>query len=125
MDERILVALLRAGYSPADHVARSVVVHKLAQWDLVLPMTASHLEVVRRKVAALPDASLAPAIHMWGEFDPAKAATAPPEELDVPDPWYEDQVEFDRTVRVMERAIPSIVFYIRTQLRERGLLTSS
>lgn len=125
MDERILTSLRRAGYTPEDHIARSVVVHQLAQWDLVLAMTVNHAKEVRRKVAALPDQDSAPAVHMWGEFDPTMPAVADPEELDVPDPWYEEQKQFDRTVRRMEQAVPSIVFYIRSRIRARGQLPSS
>lgn len=122
MDDRTVLALERAGYRPDDHVARSVVVHQLAQWDLVLPMTARHLEAIERKVDALGDDAALPAIHMWGEFDPAKPANAARADLDVPDPWYLGQKGFDRTILRMERAIPSIVLYIRARLRERGAL---
>lgn len=125
MDDRILTSLRRAGYAPEEHTARTVVVHQLGEWDLVLAMTSKHLEAMQRKVSALPEGAKVPAVHMWGEFDPSMPASAAPEDLDVPDPWYEGQKEFDRTVKRMEGAVPSIVFYVRTQLKARGLFPSS
>lgn len=121
MDDRTVLALERAGYKVEDHVARTVHVNELATWDLVLTMTANHRDTMKRKIDAIPDDADTPSLHMWGEFDPKKPANATYEELDVHDPWYDKQKVFDRTIVDMERAIPSLMMYLRARLRERGV----
>ncbi|MCT2149338.1 protein tyrosine phosphatase [Dermabacter vaginalis] len=120
MDDRIVLALERAGYSPEAHAARTVLVHQLGEWDLVLTMSTKHLAEMNRKLEAIPEGVEPPTLHMWGEFDPAKPAVAEPEDLEVPDPFYEGQKFFDRTVLKMERAVPSILLFIKSRLRDRG-----
>lgn len=122
MDERIELSLRRAGYMPKDHAARTVVVHELSQWDLVLTMTDDHLQTMERKLQVIEPGVKTPGLHMWGEFDPKKPANAERSELNVPDPWYENQKFFDKTIKKMERALPSLLIYIKQRLKENGLL---
>lgn len=118
MDERIVLALVRAGYQePFEHTSRVVHQSEMREWDLVLPMTAEHAQTIRRKVDALPPDAPRPDVHLWGQFDPAAPATAREEDLEVKDPWYSGQKAFDRTVLSMERAVPSIVMHLRSRLR--------
>lgn len=120
MDDRIELSLKRAGYEPEHHAARTVVVHELNSWDLVLTMTDQHLHTMERKLSTLKER--VPSLHMWGEFDPKKPANASLEQLNVPDPWYENQKFFDKTVRKMERSVPSIIHYIKQRLKEMQAL---
>ena len=83
-------------------------------------MSTKHLAEMSRKLEAIPEGVEPPTLHMWGEFDPAKPAVAEPEDLEVPDPFYEGQKYFDRTVLKMERAVPSILLFIKSRLRDRG-----
>lgn len=122
MDDRIELSLKRTGYAPKQHAARTVVVHELSQWDLVLTMTDAHMQTMEHKLAAIPEGANVPSLHMWGEFDPKKPANAERRELDVPDPWYENQKFFDKTVKKMERSLPSLLVFIKQRLKERGAL---
>lgn len=120
MDERIVLSLERAGYSqPFDHIARTAHQSEMAQWDLVLPMTREHAEVVRRQADQLPESCTRPVVALWRQFDPAAPVSAREEEIGVPDPWYSGQRAFDRTVLLMERSVPSLVMYLRGMLAER------
>lgn len=118
MDDRIVAALEHAGYDqPFEHTARVIHQSEMSSWDLVLPMTAEHAQVMRRKVDAIPAGEPRPEVFLWRQFDPAAPANAREEDLGVKDPWYEGQKAFDRTVLRMERAVPSIVLHIRSRLR--------
>lgn len=118
LDERTALALERAGYpAPFEHTARVIHQSEMSRWDLVLAMTLEHAETMRRKIAQLPEGEPRPAVHLWGEFDPAASANADPAELAVKDPWYSGQKAFDRTVLRMERAVPSLVMHIGARLR--------
>lgn len=119
IDDRTQLSLERAGYRVQEHVARSVVVSELAEWNLVLAMTASHFETLSRKLKATPGGCEGTEIRMWGAFDPLARPDAPLEELNVPDPWYEEQEAFDRVVLSMERAVPALIRYIRAQVDAR------
>lgn len=119
IDERTLLSLERAGYRVQEHVARSVVVSELAEWDLVLAMTASHHSTLARKLEVIPGGPAGTELRMWGAFDPLAQPDASLEELDVPDPWYEEQEAFDRVILRIERAVPALIRYIRSQIEER------
>lgn len=119
MDPRIELALERAGFPPPfEHSARVIHQSEMSRWNLVLPMTAEHAAVMRRKVEQLPEGKARPEVFLWRQFDPAAPADAREDELAVKDPWYSGQKAFDRTVLRMERSVPSIVMHIRARLRE-------
>jgi protein-tyrosine phosphatase len=120
MDERTELALERSGYErPFEHTARTIHLTELLAWNLVLPMTAEHAQVLRRMAEQAPEGSQAPEISLWRRFDPTVAADAPDTEIAVEDPWYEGQAAFDRTVREMRRSLPAIIDHLRVEL-ERG-----
>src|SRR5690625_7363393 len=49
MDERTTLALERAGYTqPFEHTARTIHLTELLRWDLVLPMSIQHAELLQR-----------------------------------------------------------------------------
>ncbi len=118
MDERIVLALVRAGYEePFDHTSRVIHQSEMCEWDLVLPMTAQHAQTLRRKIDELPPDASRPELYLWRQFDPTAPANAREEDLGVKDPWYSGQKAFDRTVLSMERAVPSLVMHLRSRLR--------
>lgn len=120
MDARTAKALEHAGYErPFEHTARVLHQSEMSSWDLVLPMTLPHAEAMRRKVDAIEAGRPRPQVVLWRQFDPAAPANAREEDLGVPDPWYEGQKAFDRTILHMERAVPSLVLHIGRMLRER------
>lgn len=117
MDDRTVKALVRAGYEePFEHTARTVHQSELVTWDLVLAMTAEHAATIRRKADQIADEDPHPDVLLWRQFDPVVPANAREEEMAVPDPWYEGQKAFDRTVLAMIRSMPSLVVYLKTQL---------
>jgi protein-tyrosine phosphatase len=117
MDDRTVKALVSAGFEePFDHTARTVHQSELVEWDLVLAMTAEHAATMRRKVDEIPEGQPRPDVLLWRQFDPVVPANAREEDMAVPDPWYEGQKAFDRTVLGMIRAMPSLVLYLRVQL---------
>ncbi len=118
IDERTALALTRAGYEVPEHIARAVQVSELAQWDLVLAMTASHAETMRRKAEQTCTDGDGPRILLWRAFDPTAPANAREDALGVADPWYEGQRAFDRTVRQLSRALPSLVLFVRNRIAE-------
>ncbi|MCT1384240.1 low molecular weight phosphotyrosine protein phosphatase [Brachybacterium sp. p3-SID1565] len=119
MDERTMFALERAGYrQPFEHTARTVHLSELTTWDLVLVMTSQHLQSLRRMMEQIPEGQASPEVLLWRQFDPETSIDARNEDLDVPDPWYDEQEAFDETVLGMQRAVPSIMAHVRRLLRE-------
>lgn len=120
MEERTVLALERAGYvQPFEHTARTIHVTELTRWDLALPMTAEQAQALRRMVAQAPADGPTSEVVLWRQFDPDSPVDAPETELAVPDPWYEGQKAFDRTIVAMRRAVPSVLLHLRRMLRER------
>ncbi len=121
IDERTEVALERAGYDrPFEHTARSIHLTELLTWDLVLPMTAEHAQVLRRMIDQAPEGSSAPDVVLWRQFDPTAPVQAGEAELSVKDPWYYGQKAFDRTVLQMQKSLPSLLLHLRLALRDRA-----
>ncbi|MGQ4496039.1 arsenate reductase/protein-tyrosine-phosphatase family protein [Dermabacteraceae bacterium P13101] len=120
IDPRTADALEEMGCPLPEHSARAMRQSEVAEWDLVLAMTANHLETVRRKMAALPEDSPKPDLFMWRYFDPSAPVNARDEELDVPDPWYSGPRAFRRTAKTLNRAVPSIILYMNVMLQRRG-----
>lgn len=118
MDERTMFALERSGYKqPFEHTARTVHLSELTTWDLVLAMTAKHVADLQRMLAQIPEGQASPEVLLWRQFDPDTPIDAGPGDLDVPDPWYDEQEAFDETVAGMKRAVPSIMLHVRRRLR--------
>lgn len=120
MDDRTELALERAGFSrPFEHRARTIHLTELLAWDLVLPMTAQHGQLLRRMAEQTPSGARAPEIRMWRRFEPDLDPSLPATEISVEDPWYEGQGAFDRTIRDMQRSVPGIIAHVRELLAER------
>lgn len=117
MDERTAEALARAGFTEhAAHTARSIHLSELQTWDLALAMTTAQASTLERIAEQIPDDLPQPQIRCWREFDPKLPVDAEGDELDVPDPWYQGQREFDRMVRVLQRSLPSLIVELRSML---------
>jgi len=121
MDDRTVLALERAGYrQPFEHTASTIHLTELARWDLALPMTGQQAQALRRMVDQAPAGQAMPEVVLWRQFDPAGTVNATETDLEVPDPWYEGQKAFDRTILAMRKAVPSIILHLRRTLRDRG-----
>ncbi|GAA1308573.1 MAG: protein tyrosine phosphatase [Brachybacterium tyrofermentans] len=120
MDERTELALIRAGYTrPFEHTAQTIHLTELLTWDLVLPMTIEHAQLLRRMAEQAPEGKDAPEIALWRRFDPKTSAETPETEIAVDDPWYEGQGAFNRTVVQMQRSLPAIIAHVQDALSAR------
>ena len=97
------------GSALASHTAHRVTDAEIAEADLLLAMTDSHWNVLRRRAAGL---GVEPArIRMYRELDPASTQQAEAVAaggssrgvLNVPDPWYGTMADFVDTLEVIER----------------------
>ncbi|MFE6236828.1 low molecular weight protein-tyrosine-phosphatase [Cellulosimicrobium sp. NPDC057862] len=113
IDRRARAVLAEHGYAvDGTHRARQVRSGDLAARDLVLAMTSQHARALRRLDAAGP-------VRMYRSFDPAAPRVAPGEPehvLDIADPWYGGQQDFEDCLAEVEAAADGIVDFVRAQL---------
>jgi protein-tyrosine phosphatase len=108
IDRRAARALRRRGYLPdADHRAHRITRDELETTDLILPATFGHYRSLIGRGAS-PDR-----VRMMREFDPAVAGLAPGFELDIEDPWYGSDEDFESALTQIEAAAPGVVDYVR------------
>lgn len=127
IDRRALRTLAAAGYGEGDDAAttaaaRAIATHRahrisdeeLRGSDLLLAMTSNHLRELARRAERLgvdPDR-----IRMFRSYDPAALAerqviadgSRARYSLDVPDPWYGTQADFEDTLEVVERVVGAL-----------------
>lgn len=99
MDPRAQAALARAGHSDHGHTARQISADELPGLDLVLALD-------RRHSAALGEMDregvLAGRLFLLGRFDPERHASD--RSLEIADPFYGDDADFERCLREVEAA---------------------
>ncbi|MDO5712391.1 MAG: low molecular weight protein-tyrosine-phosphatase [Micrococcales bacterium] len=105
-DDRALAALAGTGYDGSGHRVRRFEADWLEDLDLVLCADAGHL----REVRAMAQGSDAE-IRLLREFDPHAR-----DDLDLADPYYGDQSDFEECLRQIERAGAGAVDYVRAEL---------
>jgi protein-tyrosine phosphatase len=108
-DERTVATLERAGYRSA-HIARQFEPGWFDRYDLILALDEGHRRALR---AMAPDAEARGKIRLLREFDPDAGG-----DLDVPDPYYGDQADFDLVLEQVEAAMPGLLEEIRAALKE-------
>lgn len=101
-DPRALTELKRRGVAMPAHRARRVTPGDFNHYDLVLGMTAGHVQALRRMA---PDA--AEKIGLLMDFAEG------PEGIDVPDPWYGSAKDFTHAFDMIERGVDGIVRRLR------------
>lgn len=109
MDQRASDALDRAGFrndgTPAAFADRTY----LNSHDIVVTMTREHAREVRRRLT-----NLQTEIVLLRNFvDPGK-------DLDLADPYYGDDCEFDECLELIERASRELTVALRTRLGEES-----
>ncbi|MDQ2836604.1 MAG: low molecular weight phosphotyrosine protein phosphatase [Actinomycetota bacterium] len=107
MDPRARRTLLARGYQPAPHVARQFVAADFDRRDVVLAIDSGHLARLGT-LARLSDdpAAAAASISLLRSYDPAAVLAG---ELDVPDPYYDDDRGFETVLDQIERACAGLL----------------
>ena len=109
-DHRMLAALERAGYAWGGHRARTFSRRDFEQFDLIIPQD----EANRRDILALASrpeqkAKVRPMSDWF---------TAGETEREVPDPYYGGPAGFDAVVKLLERAMESLVQEMKQQVQD-------
>jgi protein-tyrosine phosphatase len=103
-------AVLRAHGYPSAHCAAQLDNDHLSA-DLVIALGRNHARMLR-------EMGVAPSkIRMLRSFDPRSAAHA----LDVEDPYYGTQDDFEDVFAVIEAALPGLHDWVDEQLSGRGI----
>jgi protein-tyrosine phosphatase len=108
-DQRASHVLREHGY-PGAHCAAQVDGEHLSA-DLVVALGRNHVQMLREM--GVP----ANKIRMLRSFDPRSAAHA----LDVEDPYYGSQDDFEDVFAVIEAALPGLHDWVDEQLAGRGI----
>ena len=108
-DDRAGHVLREHGY-PASHRAAQIDDEHLSA-DLVVALGRNHARMLREMGVA------ANRIRMLRSFDPRSAAHA----LDVEDPYYGTQEDFEEVFAVIEAALPGLHDWVDEQLAGRGI----
>lgn len=118
IDRRAAKTLSKNGFSSAEkHRARVLNSGDLTDVDLAIPMTTYHARALRQLATA---EGVTPEIRMLRSFDPdAPVIPDVGDEylLDVEDPWYGGQENFDECFNQLQLAIPGIVEYVKEQVK--------
>lgn len=117
IDPRAVRVLRERGYGdeiPSDHCAHRITREEIERTDLFLPMTAAHMRALKRQ---LPEAKRSQ-VHMYRSFDPELPKPRPGHEdvIDLVDPWYGGQHEFEVAIDQIERVAPYIVDWVADRL---------
>ena len=115
MDPRAREALVRHGYAPPPHVARQFQPADFAERDLVVALDAGHVARLAQLARLADDpADAAASISLLRSHDPAAVAAG---ELDVPDPYYDGEAEFETALAQIEAACAGLVRLLERRLR--------
>jgi len=108
-DHRTVRVLRRHGYTSA-HRARRFRQEWFDSYDLILAMDTGHLRQLRQLARGPQDAAK---LRLLRSYDPAAGTR-----LDVPDPYYGGDAEFEQVLDLVEAAMPRLIRDIRTALAE-------
>lgn len=117
-DPRTVQVLARHGY-PSRHVARQFQPADLLRRDLVIALDHGHLRTLRRWATSVRDGRPGAGgaeLRLLREFDPA----APPDRLDVPDPYYGSLAGFEECLAMVQDAMPGLLSHIGSALETRA-----
>lgn len=124
IDPRARRVLAAAGYTDAaveTHRAKPITAQELDR-NLILAMTASHARAIRRFADCGDLPEVGSRIKMFRSFDPAAPQAADFNDeslLDVADPWYGNQSDFEICLTQIEAAMPQLVDFIARQLDQQ------
>lgn len=110
-DHRTVRTLRRHGYTSA-HQARRFRREWFDAYDLVLALDTGHLQELRRLARGPQDTAK---LRLLRSYDPAAGTR-----LDVPDPYYGGNAEFEHVLELIEAAMPALIAEIRQALELAG-----
>jgi protein-tyrosine phosphatase len=114
MDPRARQVLVKHGYQPERHVAKQFQPEDFGERDVVLALDAGHLSRLGMLARQADDpVDAAASIRLLRSFDPAAVAAG---ELDVPDPYYDGEPEFEQALAQIEDACAGLVEALRPLL---------
>lgn len=120
MDPRARQALSRRGYQPPRHVARQFTAADFAGRDLVIGLDAGHLARLGQLARLADDPGEAAAsISLLRSYDPAAVAAG---ELDVPDPYYDGEPEYEAALTQIEAACAALAVRLVQQWGQRPVV---
>ena len=118
MDYRAAETLARNNIAgKPNHKARQATTSDIANADLIIPMTSGHAKYLRRMA---DHAGLTKDIKLMRSFDPDAPQIRDQKHeyvLDVDDPWYGGDDEFQGCLEELQAAVPGVVEYVRQQLK--------
>jgi protein-tyrosine phosphatase len=120
-DPRTVRVLARHGYQ-SRHTARQLRPADLGRRDLVIALDSGHLRTLRGWAGGAGSRAAGGAsghvaeLRLLREFDPA----APPDRLDVPDPYYGSLAGFEECLAMAEDAMPGLLSHIGKLLETRA-----
>ena len=109
-DARAAEAARRRGIA-LEGRARQVRVEDFERFDLIVTMDRSNERALR---PLAPDADARTRVRLLREFDPASAGL---EDLDVPDPYYDDERGFDIVLDQVQAACEGLLEHVRAAER--------
>lgn len=116
-DPRTVSALKDHGYDGTHHRAREFRREWFSERDLILAADQGHARDLRRWA---PDARASAKVRLLREFDQTAVDSG---RLEVDDPYFGSDEDFDRCVLVVERSCRGLVEYLRAELTELTELT--
>ena len=115
MDPRARQALARHGYPAERHVARQFQAEDFASRDLVIALDGGHVARLGQLARLAEDpADAAASISLLRSYDPAAVAG----ELDVPDPYYDGEPEFEAALAQIEAACDGLAAMLGQQFSQ-------
>ena len=114
MDPRARQALSRRGYPVPAHVAKQFQAADFAGRELVIALDAGHLAKLGQLARLADDpAEAAASLSLLRSHDPAAVAAG---ELEVADPYYDGEAEFETALSEIEAACAGLAHLIGRQL---------
>jgi low molecular weight protein-tyrosine phosphatase len=109
-DPRSVAALRRRGYEVGRHRARQFTSADFATRDLVVALDSGHQRALR---ALAPTGRDAAKVRLLRSYDPALAATPQAADLDIADPYWDDEEGFNQVLETVEAACRGLLLAVR------------
>lgn len=115
MDPRTVAVLSRNEHADTGwggHRARRFTAEDFDELDLVLAADRGHERALSRLAPSADDRDK---VRLFRSFDPESAAA---DDLEMDDPWWGEDADFDRTYAEVRAAVPGVVEHVRRELND-------